>query len=872
MILVLAFRKSILLFHPSVWSIYMPMFFYMFMCNRSDAVARLFHPYSNSRLSTTREHGGSSGLGLAIISHIAKLMGGTLEVESVPSQGTTFILVLSLPVASIEDTPKLGYRSTPGNLIENKNNNDSPASATYANRRVNGIVHDSTSTSGNSPGSTSPSHASPPTLAPAASISSLSMNHHDNGNNNSHTNSNSAWHGYVSSSSTTISSSNMNNGIRMRIRTGESIPSSPNSNHFPPRRSPVTISSLKALPVNERSSGGGVVGDDAESPNGVSPLSVSSSSSSSSSSLSNSNGNGNDSNGMRAAAFRFSPGLSSRALSGMAALASSSSSSPTSSGNVASLVSSSPTSTTVMIMDRTPNHMDNISPTHPLELNDTNTVTLVDDDSSHKHNSNNDDITTVPLTLPTPRSTTAPITVATTIPHNESSISPLRRLRQLDSTCNNACRHQPSPSPSPSPSPPLLQPLQRTHQQSSPKSTSPRSPLRILTSTGNGIGHHRSASNIYNHTGNGNPKHHTALPSPLMTATRIRRKTSGFARAPAATAGQAHGMNGANHLTNQKRFRVRILLVEDNLVNQKLFVRMLSQTEDWHVDVDVANNGQEAIDMIVQRSQQLAATAATTAAGTTTPVAASATTTSTTPPSPTSGNDIMSFTRKRSRSSSPSATARLFIKSDAKLSPTAHRRLQSNPIPSPKRLRLTSSSSVSVPVATESSTTSSSSSPSTLSSLPGSLPCPYPLVLMDLNMPIVDGYEATAGIRARGYTMPIVALTANALLTERAKALSSGFQGFITKPFRKAHIVGLLNQYASPASTMTSSPSSNRSNSPVATTLMTSTSSSAFTSISSSSSNNNDTVTTPATLPSMNKPNNTNGSKGVTVPGANTIG
>ncbi len=69
------------------------------------------------------------------------------------------------------------------------------------------------------------------------------------------------------------------------------------------------------------------------------------------------------------------------------------------------------------------------------------------------------------------------------------------------------------------------------------------------------------------------------------------------------------------------------------------------------------------------------------------------------------------------------------------------------------------------------------------------------MVFMDVQMPEMNGYEATGMLRERGYRGPIVAVTANAVKGERDKCLAAGMDDFLTKPFRREDLVPLLDKW-----------------------------------------------------------------------------
>ena len=75
---------------------------------------------------------------------------------------------------------------------------------------------------------------------------------------------------------------------------------------------------------------------------------------------------------------------------------------------------------------------------------------------------------------------------------------------------------------------------------------------------------------------------------------------------------------------------------------------------------------------------------------------------------------------------------------------------------------------------------------------------PYDVILMDCQMPAMDGFEASRHIRSLESKQPvIIAVTANALAGERERCLQAGMDDYLSKPFQAEQLVAVVKKWTS---------------------------------------------------------------------------
>ena len=85
---------------------------------------------------------------------------------------------------------------------------------------------------------------------------------------------------------------------------------------------------------------------------------------------------------------------------------------------------------------------------------------------------------------------------------------------------------------------------------------------------------------------------------------------------------------------------------------------------------------------------------------------------------------------------------------------------------------------------------------------------PYNLILMDVQMPVLDGLETTKAIRRNNNwdNLPIIAMTAHAMIGDRERCLQAGMNAYISKPVQQAGLIAVIEQYLASGTSQAATP------------------------------------------------------------------
>ncbi|KAE9973171.1 ATP-dependent RNA helicase [Venturia inaequalis] len=205
----------------------------------------------------------------------------------------------------------------------------------------------------------------------------------------------------------------------------------------------------------------------------------------------------------------------------------------------------------------------------------------------------------------------------------------------------------------------------------------------------------------------------------------------------------------------------RLLLAEDNMINQRVMIKVLRAF--GFTNIDTAGDGVEAVRLVT-------ASIPSTDSNAVSPIP-DIPNLSINPHHPTSDRD------PDPQTDAPSTTT---YSTTSPLTPTSSATSDDDSDP-------------------QTEAPSTTTSPLTPTSSATDVPIqPYDLILMDINMPRLDGFGATSAIRSKNIHIPILAMTANALRGDREECIAKGMSDYVSKPMERGELVRVLSRWLVP--------------------------------------------------------------------------